>query len=113
MGCSYVYIDTAMSHVTDEIRHAIRSAAESNATTLVKQPQSIDVFEREANALFTPGLTRGEVSRRAILRMGLSLNDDACTPNAVHFDVKRSALYSTLVVHIGLTGCTGYTLSQL
>lgn len=102
-----------MSYVTDEIRHAVRGAAESNTTTYVEQPGSIDVFEREANALFTPGLTRSEVSRRAIGRMGLSLDDDACTSDAVHFSVKRSAVYSAVVVRIGPDGCTGYTLCCL
>ena len=102
-----------MSYVTDEIRRAVRDAAESNATTYVEQPERIDVFEREANALFTPGLRRAEVSRRAIGRMGLSLDENACTSSAVRFRVTRSTVYDAVVVHIGPDGCTGYTLCCL
>ena len=102
-----------MSYNTGEIRQAVRHAAEGNVTISVEQPLVIDVFEREANALFTPGLARAEVSRRGMCRMGLALNDDASSRNAVHFSVARSAVYGALVVHIGPDGCTGYTLTPL
>lgn len=102
-----------MSYSTSEIRQAVRHAAEGNATISVEQPLVIDVFEREANALFTSGLTRAEVSRRGMRRMGLALNDVACTRDAVHFSVARSSVYSALVVHLDSDRCTGYTLTPL
>ena len=102
-----------MAYAADEIRHAVRHAAEGSATICIGQPDTIDVFEREAAALFTPGLTRDEVSRRGMRRMGLHLDDAASTPHELHFRIERSQVYGALVVHFESRRCTGYTLARL
>ena len=100
-----------MAYAADEIRHAVRHAAESSAAICIGQPDTIDVFEREAAALFTPGTARDEASRRGMRRMGLQLDDAASTPQKLHFRIERSQVYGALVVHFECGRCTGYTLS--
>jgi hypothetical protein len=102
-----------MSYSTDEIRHAVRHAAEGSAAICIGQAETIDVFEREAAALFAPGVTRGEASHRGMRRMGLHLDDAASTPHTLHFRIERSQVYGALVVHFESSRCTGYTLARL
>ncbi len=103
-----------MAYAADEIRHAVRHAAERSSTTIcIDQPATIDVFEREAAALFAPGTARDEASRRGMRRMGLQLDDVASTPQKLHFRIERSQVYGALVVHFESGRCTGYTLSRL
>jgi len=84
----------------EEDRHAVRRAAEANATVCLEQPTAIDVFVRESDALFPAGVSRDDVIQRAIIRMGLDFDESRSTADALQFKIARSSEYGNLVVHM-------------
>jgi hypothetical protein len=81
-------------------RHAVRRAAEANATVCLEQATAIDVFVRESDALFTVGVSRDDVINRATIRMGLEFEEARSTADALLFAITRSSEYGKLVVHM-------------
>ena len=97
----------------DEHRLAIRSAAMSNETICVEQPQKLDVYVRECDALFRPGTARDDVIQLGIHRMGLEYDEVQSTPDMVRFIIGKSSEYRGLYVKLHQSQCVKYNLVRL
>lgn len=97
----------------DEQRLAIRSAAMSNETIRVEQPQKLDVYVRECDALFRPGTARNDVIHLGIRRMGLEYDEVQSSADTLQFRIDKSPEYRGLHVQLHESKCVKYTLVRL